>query len=152
MAYHVNPETGDTNKCDAKNKCPFGGESGVDNHFDKKSDAKAFAEKLMNEKHEVVSTTKNTSTDSKTSLKGLRSKKNSPERRKVLHVISLRSEQYKSDMKKEIDDWSNNAQKASRSGSRISPNLANYDATVKDIHSRVNSWADVETRFAHSAV
>ena len=45
-SVHVNPETGKTGKCRAhKEPCPFGGESGTDNHYDTFEEARAAYEK-----------------------------------------------------------------------------------------------------------
>jgi hypothetical protein len=53
---HVNPETGETGYCKAKKGgCPFGGESGTENHFDDNESARIYAEKLMEEKYSVQS-------------------------------------------------------------------------------------------------
>lgn len=41
--YHVNSK-GETGKCSAKTKCPFGGETGVENHFSTEKEARAFYE------------------------------------------------------------------------------------------------------------
>lgn len=45
VKYHVNPKTGDTGICGAtKEKCPFGGDSGVENHYDTAFEARAAYE------------------------------------------------------------------------------------------------------------
>lgn len=48
MAIHVNTNTGETGTCRAKKgQCPFGGESGTENHYDTREEAVAAAEKHM---------------------------------------------------------------------------------------------------------
>lgn len=59
--FHVNTQTGNTGECDAgqganARGCPFGGQSGTDNHFDSLSDAEAFRDGLMIKKHGHFST------------------------------------------------------------------------------------------------
>lgn len=48
MAHHVNTNTGEVSVCKAKKGgCPFGGESGTDNHYGTQEEARAGSEKLM---------------------------------------------------------------------------------------------------------
>lgn len=48
--YHINPETGRVNICRAtKQKCPYGGETGQENHFSTKEEAKHHNEKILSE-------------------------------------------------------------------------------------------------------
>jgi len=55
--FHVNPDTGNTGICKSeKGKCPFGGETGEDNHYSDPIEAIQAAEKLMEEKHSIVDT------------------------------------------------------------------------------------------------
>lgn len=53
---HVNPVTGESGTCHAKVQCRFGGEGVVAEHFDNEKDAQKFSEKVLAEKHGVVST------------------------------------------------------------------------------------------------
>lgn len=53
--YHVNPNTGNTGVCKSeKGKCPFGGNSGDENHYKTAGEANQAAEKLMAEKYTEV--------------------------------------------------------------------------------------------------
>lgn len=53
--YHINPATGVPSICRAKpGNCPYGGESGNANHFRSYSSAQAFAQKMLEEKYEVL--------------------------------------------------------------------------------------------------
>lgn len=45
--FHINPNTGGISRCRAEVKCPFGGESGMENHYDSVREAKVGVEKLM---------------------------------------------------------------------------------------------------------
>ena len=46
--WHVNPHTGTTGRCRVRvKKCPFGGDSGVENHYATEHEAKAAYEKAM---------------------------------------------------------------------------------------------------------
>jgi hypothetical protein len=45
--FHINPGSGTVSRCRASNKCPFGGESGHENHFDTPGEARSGFEKLM---------------------------------------------------------------------------------------------------------
>lgn len=55
--FHVNTETGNTGICKAESgSCPFGGESGDENHYSDPVEAIQAAEKLMKEKHSTVDT------------------------------------------------------------------------------------------------
>lgn len=57
MAHHINTNTGEVSRCKAqKGGCPFGGESGSDNHFSTPEEARAGAEKLMAATYGTVST------------------------------------------------------------------------------------------------
>lgn len=48
MAHHVNTNTGEVSLCKAKKGgCPFGGESGTDNHYSSPEEARTGSEKLM---------------------------------------------------------------------------------------------------------
>lgn len=48
MAHHVNTNTGEVSLCKAKKGgCPFGGESGTDNHYSTPEEARTGSEKLM---------------------------------------------------------------------------------------------------------
>lgn len=48
MAHHVNTNTGEVSVCKAKKGgCPFGGESGTDNHYATNEEARAGSERLM---------------------------------------------------------------------------------------------------------
>lgn len=50
--FHINPGSGTVSRCRASTKCPFGGESGHENHFDTPGEARSGFEKLM--KSEVL--------------------------------------------------------------------------------------------------
>lgn len=52
VRYHVNPETGNPNKCNATVKCPFGGEEA---HFSTKQDAAAHFEKSQGNQTSSIS-------------------------------------------------------------------------------------------------
>lgn len=53
--HHVNPNTGNSSVCKAAIKgCPFGGESGQENHYSTAEEASAAAEKLMKESYSAV--------------------------------------------------------------------------------------------------
>lgn len=53
---HVNTETGETGTCKAQQgKCPYGGITGLDNHYETKKSARAAAEKIMDEKFSTIS-------------------------------------------------------------------------------------------------
>ena len=55
--HHVNPNTGNASICKAsKASCPFGGESGEENHYSSAQEATAAAEKLMAEQYSAVNT------------------------------------------------------------------------------------------------
>lgn len=55
--FHVNPDTGNVSACSAKGgNCPYGGETGTENHFDSSMDASSHAEKMLAERHGAVST------------------------------------------------------------------------------------------------
>jgi hypothetical protein len=45
--FHINPGSGTVSRCRASTKCPFGGESGHENHFDTPGEARSGFEKLM---------------------------------------------------------------------------------------------------------
>lgn len=48
MAFHVNTETGNTGQCKAsKGGCPFGGDSGKENHYNTPAEAQVAAEAYM---------------------------------------------------------------------------------------------------------
>lgn len=47
--FHLNPETGEVGRCSAKTKCPFGGDSGSENHYNTSEAARADYEKRMND-------------------------------------------------------------------------------------------------------
>ena len=50
--FHVNTETGETGRCRAqKEKCPYGGETGFDNHFETKKAAQKAAERFMDNQY-----------------------------------------------------------------------------------------------------
>lgn len=50
--YHVNTETGESGVCGASvRNCPFGGETGVDNHYNTEAEAVAAGERLLAEKY-----------------------------------------------------------------------------------------------------
>lgn len=50
MAIHVNTNTGDIGSCKAKRgRCPFGGDSGLDNHYATHEEAVVAAEQYMNQ-------------------------------------------------------------------------------------------------------
>lgn len=52
---HVNTDTGNTGVCKAsKEACPFGGESGEENHYATREEAVAASEKMMAEKYKEV--------------------------------------------------------------------------------------------------
>lgn len=52
---HVNTNTGDTGVCKAtKGGCPFGGDSGEENHYDTREEAMAASEKMMADKYKEV--------------------------------------------------------------------------------------------------
>ena len=52
---HVNTNTGDTGTCKAKKGgCPFGGESGDENHYATKEEAVVASEKMMSDKYNEV--------------------------------------------------------------------------------------------------
>lgn len=51
--FHVNPETGNVSPCTATQSCPFGGQSGNDNHFLSPGEARAAYESMM-KSHELV--------------------------------------------------------------------------------------------------
>lgn len=52
---HVNTDTGNTGVCKAsKEGCPFGGESGEENHYATREEAVAASEKMMAEKYKEV--------------------------------------------------------------------------------------------------
>jgi len=53
--FHVNTNTGNTGACKAaKGKCPFGGESGDENHYSSPEEANKAAEEFMQEKYSTV--------------------------------------------------------------------------------------------------
>lgn len=60
--FHINPGSGTVSRCRASTKCPFGGESGHENHFDTPGEARSGFEKLM--KSEVLPKAVNTSRSS----------------------------------------------------------------------------------------
>lgn len=45
--YHVNHNTGEVGLCSAKFKCPYGGNSGVENHYDTEAEARTAYEESM---------------------------------------------------------------------------------------------------------
>lgn len=48
--FHLNPATGSVSRCSAKTKCPFGGKTGAENHFDSIAEARAdFENKMKNQ-------------------------------------------------------------------------------------------------------
>lgn len=54
--HHVNPETGQSGKCGAgtgakARGCPFGGESGTENHYETEQEANAAAQVVLQEKY-----------------------------------------------------------------------------------------------------
>lgn len=54
--FHVNSETGKTGVCSAKKgHCPYGGETGLDNHFQTRKAARTAAEKMLEDKHGATS-------------------------------------------------------------------------------------------------
>lgn len=55
MAHHVNTNTGEVSVCKAKKGgCPFGGESGTDNHYSTPEEARAGSEKLMESTYATI--------------------------------------------------------------------------------------------------
>lgn len=57
--FHVNPTTGETDKCFANFKpCPHSGVSGKENHYDTSEQAQAAAESLMASRYEALSSIK----------------------------------------------------------------------------------------------
>lgn len=53
--FHVNPTTGGVGRCAAAlGKCPYGGEDGFANHYNKKADAMARAEEMLAEEYGTV--------------------------------------------------------------------------------------------------
>lgn len=57
VKYHVNPDTGGTGLCKAiKDPCPFGGETGTDNHYNTEAEAIEAGEKLLTEKYGTINT------------------------------------------------------------------------------------------------
>lgn len=53
--YHVNPETGAPGICRAKDgKCPYGGISGTENHYDTYTEAQKAQEKILSVKHVLL--------------------------------------------------------------------------------------------------
>lgn len=48
--YHINPETGVVSRCRATVKCPFGGETGSENHFKTPAEARKGYEVIVSEK------------------------------------------------------------------------------------------------------
>lgn len=57
--YHVNPETGAPGLCRAKNgKCPYGGRSGVENHYSTFGEAQLAAQEMLVEKHGLLPSNK----------------------------------------------------------------------------------------------
>lgn len=49
--YHVNPNSGEPGDCGAdKGNCPFGGDSGIENHYDSAEEAQKASEKILDEK------------------------------------------------------------------------------------------------------
>lgn len=66
--FHVNPETGKVSQCRATGDgCPFGGETGTENHYESAAEAQSAYEKQM-EGHALPSTQKPTSHISATEL------------------------------------------------------------------------------------
>lgn len=52
---HVNTDTGNTGVCKAsKEACPFGGDSGEENHYATREEAVAASEKMMSDKYKEV--------------------------------------------------------------------------------------------------
>ena len=68
--FHVNGK-GEAGKCSASNgKCPFGGETGTENHYDTVEQAQAAAEKQLSDQHGAVTTVTNASKGSATAYPG----------------------------------------------------------------------------------
>lgn len=144
MVYHVNPNTGDTGKCRAKHSCPFGGDSGTENHFDSAADASTHAEKIMAEKHSTFVKPQSSPVSDLRLIMKSNGGENTPEKIEILKIMNHRRDQYKTETKEELDKWSEKEGKAS-------PDLAAYDTGIKDIHGRVNNWAESESNYSQSA-
>lgn len=68
--FHVNGK-GEAGKCSASNgKCPFGGETGTENHYDTVEQAQAAAERQLSAQHGAVTTVTNASKGSATAYPG----------------------------------------------------------------------------------
>jgi len=107
--YHINKETGRVNICRAtKQKCPYGGKTGQENHFATKEEAKQHNEKILSEIYSNTTSlrkTKNSKNQSNANLNDRKYKRKTVPTMNQEQASKLTTEMYQEfeNLKKTID-------------------------------------------------
>lgn len=137
--YHVNPNTGMVSPCNAKIKCRFGGASGDENHFSRKSEANKFSEKIMEQKFSPM---KSTSRQKKTSF--AKNRENLKKDLLASGVISADDKLPNVRSKKEmIDKWFDGDKEKFETISKVNSETSLRDTTKKSVGTFINNSVKV---------